>query len=366
VRKTVLLLILLLLPSVMAGAPAAGALQQLQVGMEAPDFSLGGLKGEKGAFADFRGERLTALVFWSTWSRKSPQALTRMQQLQLRYRDKGLAVVAINADGPHPVEQHLAGVREAAATLKLEYPVLLDPGLETFNSYGIIALPSIIILDPARTIVYELSGFPLEGAEEMVDYLAEALEGKKRRPVAEAAGRQPDKAALRFFNLGTSSLKSKRTADGADAWFRKSIAADPEFLLPRLALGKLHAQRGERAEARKELEQVLAREPKNMVALCELGLIAAADGKLDEARGLMDTALGIGLDYPACYAYGGYVYGRLGNMERALQLHDEAARLSPWDHGLLLYRARTLEENKRTQEAAAAYRQALEQMMKAR
>lgn len=364
-HKTLLLLCLVVMPAVMVGAPAVGALQQMQVGMEAPDFTLAGLTGETRRFADLKGEKLTALVFWSTWSRKSPTVLARMQQLQSRYRDKGLRVIAINADGPDHAAQTLEGVKGTVEKLGLDYAVLLDPGLAAFHDYGIIALPTTIIVDSSRVITYELSGFPLEGAEALADYLAEALEGKKRAQAVKT-GHQPDKAALRFFNMGTTSLKSKRTADSADIWYRKAIAADPHFLLPRLALGKLLAQRGDRAQARTELEQVLAREPKNLVALCELGILAAGDGKLDEARGLVDTALGVGLDYPACFAYGGYVYGRLGNLERALELHDEAARLAPWDHGLLLHRARTLEENKRPQEAAAAYRRVLELMMQAR
>jgi tetratricopeptide (TPR) repeat protein len=273
--------------------------------------------------------------------------------------------VAINADGPDHADQTLEGGKGVAEKLKLGYPVLLDQGLTTFHDFGIIALPTTIILDPSRVITYELSGFPLEGAEAMADYLAEVLEGKKRTQAVKA-GHQPNKAALRFFNMGTTSLRSKRTADGADAWFRKAVEADPEFLLPRLALGKFYAQRGDRPQARKELELALARDPASPIALCELGLVAAEEGKLEEARGLLDKALGLGLDYPACFAYGGYVYGRLGELERALQLHDEAARLAPWDHNLLLYRARTLEESNRPQEAAAAYRQALELMMKAR
>lgn len=361
-RKTLVLFALMLLPAVMSVAPAAGALQQLQTGMEAPDVVLGEMAGKGQRLADVKGEKLTALVFWSTWSRKSPAVLTRMQQLSQRYRDKGFRVVAINADGLTTTPQVEAQVRETVEKLKLEYPILLDKGLSAFNAFGIIALPTTIIVDPSRTITHELSGFPLEGAEVMADYLAEVLDGKVRKQVVKT-GHQPDKAAMRYFNMGTTSLKSKRTADGADAWFRKAIDADPEFLLPRLALGKLYAQRGDNAQARKELEQVLAREPGNMLGLCELAMVAVDEGKVEEAKGLVDKALGAGLDASACYATGGYVYGRSGNLERALQLYDEAATMSPWDPQPSLSRARTLEENNRLPEAAAAYRRALELMM---
>ncbi len=78
--------------------PAAATLQGLYVGAEAPDFSLKDLNGKTWTFADAKGEKLTMVIFWSTWSSNSEKLLAQAQKLYSDYKDKGLSVVAVNAD----------------------------------------------------------------------------------------------------------------------------------------------------------------------------------------------------------------------------------------------------------------------------
>lgn len=362
-KKIVISAVALLFTGFMASVPVAHALQRLQTGMEAPDFSLKALDGKVGKFAELKGEKLTAVVFWSLGSKKSEPLLARMQKLLEMYRDKGFAVIAINADGQNQAAKNAPTVKALGEKLKIDFPMLMDDGLEAFNNYGIIALPTTVIIDPSRIIKYELSGFPLEGAEEMADFLAESFTGKKPSAPAGKPGHQPAKNAIRAFNMGNTSLKSKRTADNADIWFKKAVEADPEFILPRLALGKFYSQKGDNVSARKEFEQALLLEPRNTSALCELSVIAVAEGKTEEAKGFIDRALATEAMNPECYGYAGYVYAKLGTMDKALQLFDEGDKLNSADVNLMLYKARTFEECGRQQEAAANYRQALEMLL---
>ena len=53
-----------------AAAPAA-ALEALQPGMKAPDFSLESFEGKAVALHDFARARAIVLVFWASWSDKS-------------------------------------------------------------------------------------------------------------------------------------------------------------------------------------------------------------------------------------------------------------------------------------------------------
>ena len=55
--------------------PAAATLEGLHVGAEVPDFTLEDIKGQNLAFNDIKGEKLTMIIFWSTWSRKSEKVL---------------------------------------------------------------------------------------------------------------------------------------------------------------------------------------------------------------------------------------------------------------------------------------------------
>jgi len=79
--------------------PAGATLEGLYVGAQAPDFSLEDLNGQSLSFADFGGEKFTMVIFWATWSRNSDKVLARAQKLYTDYKEKGLTVIAVNADG---------------------------------------------------------------------------------------------------------------------------------------------------------------------------------------------------------------------------------------------------------------------------
>ncbi len=78
----------------------------------------------------------------------------------------------------------------------------------------------------------------------------------------------------------------RRHLDRAQGALRSAAAADPSLLEPRLRLGRLAWRRGETAEARSALEDVLARKPDARTAfLAHLFL-----GRLDEDAGRLDDA----------------------------------------------------------------------------
>jgi tetratricopeptide (TPR) repeat protein len=344
--------------------PAGATLQELQVGMEIPDFSLSTFTGEKRKFSDLRGEKLTILLFWSTWSKNSEKSLVRMEKVYLQYRDKGLSVIGINADEQRINDLTMSAIREEAARLKLTFPMLVDQGLTAFHDAGVIALPTTIVLDKERVIKYELSGYPLVGSEELVDFVAATLDNKKPVMLAEKKGYHPDKNALRFFNMGKNTLKSKRMADTAEMWFKKSIGADPRFVQPRLSLGKFYLQRGDAPAAKAQFEQSLASEPDNVVALCEMGMLLANEGKIEEGKALFARTLKADDAYTPCYYYSGFVLGKKGELAEALRMFDAAMAINPMDYNILVYKARMYEESNMLRESAESYRKALELLLK--
>jgi len=362
VRRTVLLGAVFAACGAFLLTPADATLQQLQVGMEAPDFSLPLVSGEKKSFAALRGDKLTVLLVWSTWDKKSEKALARMQKLYRKYRDKGLAVVAINADGQKISDADQAKIRSIVERLQLTYPVLVDNGLDYFHDIGIIALPSTVIVDRDRIIKYELSGYPLVGAEEMADFVTASLEGTKPA-LAEKKGYQPTKTALRFYNMGKNTLRSGRMAESAEMWFKKAIEADPKFVLPHISLGKFYVQRGDKAQAEAQFKEALAKEPTHVIALCESALLLFEDNRLAEGQTLLESAFKADEAYTPCYYYAGFAYGRQDKLEQALKMFDEAEKINPLDYNLYVYKGRVFEGQKKPQEAAAAYRKALETIL---
>jgi tetratricopeptide (TPR) repeat protein len=344
-------------------SPAAATLLALQVGMTGPEFSINTLAGEPRTFPDLKGEKLTILVFWSTWSAKSAKILARMEKLFEKYKDRGLAIIGINADEQVLSNKTLSDVGTLRDKLKIGYPMCVDRGLTVFHDYGVIALPTTIIMDGDRLIKYELSGYPLVGAEAMADFVTSTMEGKKPELTAGKARYLPNKDAVRLYNMGKITLKSKRMADMAEIWFKKAIVADPGFVLPHLSLGLMYVQKGNAPMAQAEFKEVLAREPENPIALCESGMILVNEGQTGEGMVLFDTARKNEESYTPCYYYAGYAYGKEGKLGEAWKMFDEAEKVNPTDYKIFVYKGRVFEERKDLENAAAAYRKALEKIL---
>lgn len=341
---------------------SSSALNALEQGMEAPDFQLQDLARGTHRFADLKGQRLTVLVFWATWSESSQKALRQMQELQRRYAGSGLAVIAINVDRQEMSEAALAGIGQAVARQQISVPVLIDHGLKVFNSYGVIAVPSLVVLDKERVIRRELSGFPLVGSDELKQYLEATLENRPLTVQTAVTGYQPDKKAVRLWNMGMSTLKSERTAGHAKGWFEKAIAADPSFSQPYLSLGEWYYRQHNLAEARKQFEAVLKHRPDNALAMTWLGQVLLDQGDLNGAEQWLTKSQQTNESYLPTYYLLGVLKGRQNDRAQALEWFKRAEQRNPRDYKLFVHKGRFFEEQGNQAAAAADYRKALELM----
>ena len=130
----------LLLAAVFA-TPAA-AFKRTFKGHVLKDFELPGLAGESLRLTEHLGVKATVLIFWASWSPRSAEALGEFQEIYAEHRGAGLQVVAVNVDHQQLDTEQRQLIATFAATKELEYPVLVDDGLQVFNEYGVIAVPS--------------------------------------------------------------------------------------------------------------------------------------------------------------------------------------------------------------------------------
>jgi tetratricopeptide (TPR) repeat protein len=358
--KRFTLILCCVLCSLFLQIPVAATLEGLYVGAEVPDFTLEDIKGQNLAFNDIKGEKLTMIIFWSTWSRNSEKVLAAAQKLYAAYKDKGLSVVAVNANGLQISPDEIKTINDITADLNLEYPILLDRGLAVFHNYGVIALPSTVILDPERIIRYELSGYPVVGSDEMLDFTVAHIEGREPKAAVQKKGYQPDKKAMRFYNMGKNALNSKRMAATAEMWFKKAAKADPKFVQPHISLGRFYVAQNKFEQAREQFDSALQKEPENVVALCELGMLLVGDEKFEDGRNLMQKAIEVEEYYTPCYYYLGYTYSKEGKMEEASNMFARALEINPMDMNIYIYKGQMHEESGNPAEAAKTYRKALE------
>ncbi len=119
------------------------------VGSSAPEFALADLDGNHHRSSDFRGRTLL-LNFWATWCGPCRKDLRSLQRLQEKHRGSDLAVMSV-IDGSSEQAKSLLDARQ------VDYPTLLDEGSSTFSSYGVMEVPTTIVIDENGVIVSKVS-----------------------------------------------------------------------------------------------------------------------------------------------------------------------------------------------------------------
>jgi Tfp pilus assembly protein PilF/peroxiredoxin len=378
----------LVLLAIVAASPAA-ALDGLQPGMKAPAFALETLDGTRAGFTDFGGVRAYLVVFWAGWSLKSGEVLERAERLHAAHRARGLVVLGINVESPTLGADEVRSVKGHVARLGLSFPVLLDRGLQTFHAYGVVAVPSSVLVRPDLTVVATLAAYPIAGREEFFDQVEAAITGRAPAQRGAPAGRQPNARAVRYFNLGRD-LVTRGQLDQAAVNVRKAIEIDPAFVLPRVLLGQLHRQRAlavgtvvtwsetpetlaeiaaerERLlrESAEHLAEAVRLEPGNSAALTELALVHEARDDRARARELLGRAVGLAPDYPPARSHLGALRLISGDDAGRADL-DAAIQLNPVDWRLHLTAAEAYEARGMLSEAVAAWRRGVELLWRAR
>jgi thiol-disulfide isomerase/thioredoxin len=141
--KKILLLIGLLVPfSVFA---------QLKVGTNAPELSLEGIYNREGnqipTIESLRG-KIIILDFWATWCAPCIAAFPETNELNLKYKDKNVQIIAITDDPKERLENLLD-------KMKVDFWIGRDDDKEAFNKYMVKGRPQLYIINKDGVIVYE-------------------------------------------------------------------------------------------------------------------------------------------------------------------------------------------------------------------
>lgn len=359
------------------------AFEGLQVGMQAPLVKLKDLQGKEVALADQRDANAVVVVFWATWSDNSPAMLERLERLYRKHKREKLRVLAVNVEKQQPDAQDIGEIKKIVTRLGLTFPVLLDEGLKTFREYGVVAVPSTVVIDREGTIRGEMASFPIAQREDLFD-LIEAVAEKREIAKREArTGYQPEPPAVRYYNLARAMV-SRGMSDTVDGNLKKSISTDPKFVLPLLLLAKLYRERAEMEEAieyrgsavvtatfkperekyLREAELLIANAlklaPQSAPVLTEEALILMAKGKPDAAKErLVDAMKRDGSYTPAQYLLASLLV-REGKAKEGEAEFQKAVRLNPLDYQGYLSMARAYEEKNMQKNAVEAYKKVYE------
>jgi thiol-disulfide isomerase/thioredoxin len=98
------------------------------------------LSGQKFTLSGQRG-KVVLLDFWATWCKPCRDEVPQFVELQQKYGDKGLQIVAISMDDdPQPV-------RDFIRQFKINYPVIMgNAGIGELYG-GVLGLPIAFLID---------------------------------------------------------------------------------------------------------------------------------------------------------------------------------------------------------------------------
>jgi peroxiredoxin len=157
-------ILILLLLSLAAAAQESHPI--LALGSPAPDFDLPGVDGKNHKLADYSSSPVLVVVFACNHCPISQMYEVRVAKLAADYKDRGVAVVAIQPNDPQAIridELDSSDISDSLDEMKiraqykhLTYPYLYDGETQSVTrAYGPQATPHVFVFDGVRHLRYE-------------------------------------------------------------------------------------------------------------------------------------------------------------------------------------------------------------------
>jgi len=139
-------------PNVMASAP----LSALPIGQDKIDFS------------DYRG-KVVLLDFWASWCGPCRQSFPWMNEIQAKYDDKDLVVIAVNLD------QEKQAAADFLADVPAKFQIVYDPDGGSAEQMKVMGMPMSYLIDRQGILRHRLIGFNSSKKKEHEDHILALL-----------------------------------------------------------------------------------------------------------------------------------------------------------------------------------------------
>jgi thiol-disulfide isomerase/thioredoxin len=117
----------------------------------APDFTVTSLDGESVSLSDFQGQAVL-INFWATWCPPCRAEMPALDAYYQAHRDEGFVLLAVNAGESRVAAEDFTG------SIGFNSPVALDTTGEAGEAFGVIGLPTSILIDAEGRIRLEWQG----------------------------------------------------------------------------------------------------------------------------------------------------------------------------------------------------------------
>jgi thiol-disulfide isomerase/thioredoxin len=151
--------------------PLTGEVHATNIGDVAPSFELQGENGEIISLAKLKG-KVVYLDFWASWCGPCRQSFPWMNEMQEKYGQQGLEVLAINLDG------NLTDAKKFLQENPAKFKIAYDTKAQTPKLLGVKGMPTSYLIDRQGRVVSVHVGFNLAKKSDLETELKQVLERK--------------------------------------------------------------------------------------------------------------------------------------------------------------------------------------------
>src|SRR5262245_26998415 len=200
----------------LASLALAAKPKTLDIGAQAPDFNLPAVDGRHYSLKNFADAKLLVIIFTCNHCPTAQAYEDRIIKMHADYKDKGVALVAINPNDPSAVRLDELGYTDLADSFedmkirakdkKFPFPYLNDGETQrTAKAYGVLATPHVFIFDQDRKLRY---------VGRFDDAEVKAVKSHDARNAVEAllAGKPVSVAQTRVFGCSTKWADKREDA----------------------------------------------------------------------------------------------------------------------------------------------------------
>ena len=127
----------------------------------ASNFTILDLENKEFSLSDIKGKPII-LFFWTTWCPHCRKELKLLNALHAEFLQNGVELAAIN------VEETADKVQRFMGSYPLSYRVLLDTDTKVAQAYGILGVPTYILINKEGRIVFNNYYFPQKDYKDII------------------------------------------------------------------------------------------------------------------------------------------------------------------------------------------------------
>jgi tetratricopeptide (TPR) repeat protein len=239
-----------------------------------------------------------------------------------KYHEKsGLEIFGIYTpvDDKDIPESELAKVQNLVKVNKIKFPVLIDKGFEMFREYGIIAMPTTVMVNKTGKIKFIYPSFPIAAQQLFTERIKELI------GVADVAQKKegekeegPDSHSNRLYHYALQMYK-KGLMEQSLSPLKKSMDLNPEFTWSHNLMGIILWKMNNFEGSIKEFEYAIKIDRNNAPAHFNYGLLLYENEKYSEAEKHLHICIAIDNTMAEAHYVLGIIYNKVDKPDKAMK-----------------------------------------------